>query len=210
MQQITNFKEIIKVLKEQLAIPLPGIKAQELMAPSFRNDYESDKNLLRQSGVLLLLYLKRDIPHFVLMKRSSKLRTHSGQISLPGGQKDKTDRCYYQTAIRETNEELGVTVEYIQALGKLTPLYIPISNFMVHPFVSYAERSLNFVANDAEVEQVLEIPISRLLDNECVTEESWEKRGKSYRRPFFAVGEHKVWGATAMILSEFRELLLGK
>lgn len=210
MQQITNLTEVVALLKEQLAVPLPGVNAQELMAPSFRNDYQTDKDLLRQSGVLLLLYAKDKIPHFVLMKRSSKLRTHSGQISLPGGRKDKADSSYYHTAIRETHEELGVDEEYITLLGELTPLYIPISNFMVNPFVAYSEQPLIFRANDAEVEEVLEIPVNKLLDESCITEESWEKRGKSYRRPFFAVSEHKVWGATAMILSEFRQLLLSK
>lgn len=210
VQKITSLEEIIVLLRKQLAIPLPGTKAQELMAPSFRNDYESDRNLLRQSGVLLLLYAKESIPHFVLMKRSSKLRTHSGQVSLPGGRKDKADDSYYHTAIRETHEELGVDEEYIELLGKLTPLYIPISNFMVHPFVGYAQEDLHFVANAAEVEEVLEIPVNKLLDEKSITEDSWEKSGKSYRRPFFAVGEHKVWGATAMILSEFRQLLLGQ
>lgn len=210
MQQELSLKTITALLKKQLAVSLPGAKAQELMAPSFRNDYKADKNLLRQSGVLLLLYQKKQTPYFVLMRRSSSLRTHSGQISLPGGSQDKTDTSYYHTAVRETYEELGIAEEDIILLGKLTPLHIPISNFMVHPFVAYADKSLQFVANDAEVDQVLEIPILKLLDEGCVTEDSWEKEGKSYRRPFFAVGEHKVWGATAMILSEFRQLLLGE
>lgn len=210
MQEELSLKRIIVLLKKQFAVSLPGAKAQELMAPSFRNDYKADKNLLRQSGVLLLLYAKEEIPYFVLMRRSSRLRTHSGQISLPGGSQDKTDMSYYHTATRETYEELGIGEKQIVLLGKLTPLHIPISNFMVHPFVAYADNPLEFVANDAEVEEVLEIPVFQLLDNKCVTEDAWEKEGKSYRRPFFAVGEHKVWGATAMILSEFRELLLSE
>lgn len=210
MLQEFQMHTIVSLLQAQLAIPLPGLKAQELMAPSFRNDYESDKNLLRQSGVLLLLYPKQEIPHFVLMKRSNKLRTHSGQISLPGGRKDKSDTSYYHTATRETYEELGIAEEHIKLLGKLTPLYIPISNFMVHPFVAYSKSPLHFIANTAEVAAIIEIPVAQLLDNNTVTEESWEQRGKSYRRPFFAVGKHKVWGATAMILSEFRQLLLSK
>lgn len=207
MQFSENLNEIIALLEKKLAIPLPGLEAQELMAPSFRNDYNPDKNLLSQSGVLLLLYPKENIPHFVLMKRSSKLRTHSGQISLPGGKKDEGDTSYYHTAIRETFEELGIADNYITLLGELTPLYIPVSNFMVNPFVAYAKEPLVFVPNADEVEEVLEIPVSWLLDEKSITEESWENSGKFFRRPFFAIGKHKIWGATAMILSEFRELI---
>ncbi|PVX52049.1 NUDIX domain-containing protein [Balneicella halophila] len=210
MQLLDNLDNVISLLKESLATPLPGPKAQELMAPSFRNEYKSDKNLLTQSGVLLLLYNKNEIPHFVLMKRSSKLRTHSGQIGLPGGKTEQSDTSYYHTAIRETYEELGISHNFITLLGKLTPLYIPISNFMVHPFIAYATETLHFVANDDEVDEILEIPLRHLLSEKSVTEDIWEKSGKEYRRPFFAVGEHKVWGATAMILSEFRELLFRK
>ncbi len=178
--------------------------------PSFRNDYQRDKNLLNQSAVLLLLYLKKDTPHFVLMKRSSKLRTHRGQISFPGGQKDKLDASYYHTALRETFEELGVDQKHIQLLGKLTPLYIPVSNFMVHPFIAYTDSLIQFTPNNEEVEEVIELPITKLLDSHSITKEVWEKKGKTFCRPFFDFYGYKVWGATAMILSEFRELLLSK
>lgn len=203
-----SLNTLLPKLKEKLANSLPGEEAQELMAPSFRNDYQRDKSLLSLSAVLLLLYSKEDIPHFVLMKRSSKLRTHSGQISFPGGQKDKLDDSFYHTALRETFEELGVEQKHIKLLGELTPLYIPISNFMVHPFVAYADSLIQFTPNSEEVEEVIEIPVSKLLDVESITKETWEERGKTYSRPFFDFFGHKVWGATAMILSEFRELLL--
>lgn len=209
MQQY-SLDTLILMLKERLSSSLPGAKAQELMAPSFRNDYQRDKSLLSLSAVLLLLYSKEDTPYFVLMKRSSKLRTHRGQISFPGGQKDKLDDSFYHTALRETFEELGVEQKHIKLLGELTPLYIPISNFMVHPFVAYADSLIQFMPNNQEVEEVIELPVTKLLDSQCIKKEVWEKNGKTYCRPFFAFNGHKVWGATAMILSEFRELLLGK
>ncbi len=205
-----SLNTLLPVLKENLEKPLPGGKAQELMAPSFRNDYQRDKSILSQSAILLLLYSKEDIPHFVLMKRSSKLRTHKGQISFPGGQKDKLDDSYYHTALRETFEELGVEQKHIQLLGKLTPLYIPVSNFMVHPFIGYSNSYLPFTPNNEEVQEVIEVPISKLLDAKSVAKEVWEKDEKNYCRPFFDFYGHKVWGATAMILSEFKALLLGR
>ncbi len=207
MQQ-NELHNLVSLLKRKLTTTLPGAEAQELMAPSFRNDYEFDKHLLRESGVLLLLYPKNEIPHFVLMKRSPKLRTHSGQISLPGGKKEPTDPSFYDTAVRETNEELGVEKSEIEFLGELTPLFIPISNFMVYPYVAFAKKELVFQPNHKEVEAILEVPISRLLDERTITQESWEKKGKSYTRPFFAIEGQKVWGATAMIISEFRQLLI--
>ncbi len=203
-----NLEETIKILERELPHKLPGVKAQELMAPSFRNDYKTDKNSLRESGVLLLLYKKNDTPHIVLMKRSETLRTHSGQISLPGGKKDLKDGSFYETATRETFEELGIKKEHINYLGALTPLFIPISNFMVYPFVGYSKEILTFLPNPKEVEKVIEIPLAVLLDKEIITQKIWEENGKTFRKPFFAIFEEKVWGATAMILSEFRTLLL--
>ncbi len=199
---------LVSLLKRKLTSVLPGAEAQELMAPSFRNDYEVDKHLLRESGVLLLLYPKNNLPHFVLIKRSSQLRTHKGQISFPGGKKDPTDSSLYHTAVRETYEEIGVSENEIELVGALTPLFIPISNFMVYPYVAYAKKELLFDLNFMEVEAIFEIPIRKLLDESIITKESWEKKGKSYIRPFFDIEGQKVWGATAMIISEFRQLLL--
>ncbi len=207
MQQ-NELHNLVSLLKRKLTTTLPGVEAQELMAPSFRNDYEFDKHLLRESGVLLLLYPKNKNPHFALMKRSSKLRTHSGQISLPGGKKEPTDTSFYDTAVRETHEELGVEKSEMEFLGKLTPLFIPISNFMVYPYVAFAKKELFFQPNHKEVEAILEVPVSKLLDESTITKESWEKKGKFYIRPFFNIEGQKVWGATAMIISEFRQLLI--
>ncbi len=210
MTKFNNLNAIVAALEERFTHSLPGVKTQELMAPSFRNDYKADKNRKRQSGVLLLLYPKNKTPHLALIKRSSKLRTHSGQIGFPGGQKDPTDTSYYDTATRETYEELGVHKDQITFLGKLTPLFIPISNFMVHPFVAYSTEELTFTLNPFEVEELLEIPLSEILNKNTITEESWLKNDKKYYRPFFDLKNHKVWGATAMILNEFRHLLLFK
>ncbi len=142
------------------------------------------------------------------MKRSTNLRTHSGQISLPGGKKDPTDTSLYHTAIRETFEEIGIKENQIELLGELTPLFIPISNFMVYPFVAFSKEELHFTPNPSEVELVIEIPITELLDENTITEDAWEEKGKLFRKPFFAISNQQIWGATAMILSEFRHLLL--
>lgn len=203
-----NIAQLSEILREKLAKPLPAFEAQQIMEPSFRNDYKFEEELMRESGVLLLLYPKKGIPHLVLMKRSAKLRTHSGQISLPGGKKDETDTSFYQTAVRETFEELGVKETDIEFLGELTPLIIPITNFVVYPFVAFSEKELIFQPNPAEVENVLEVPIAQLLDEKTVKEEVWEKKGKGYKRPYFDIENQKVWGATAMIISEFRQILL--
>lgn len=209
-EKIKKYNEFIAQMRERFQYPIPGSKAQETMAPSYRYDFPSDPKFERQSGVLILLYPKNDTVYFVLMERGSWLRMHSGQISLPGGKMEETDASYYETALRETNEELGVSIKDIHYLGALTPLFIPVSNFMVHPFVAFAKTPLEFVANTSEVAKIIEISLEDLLRDNCRKEECWEEKGKSYLRPYYDISGTDIWGATAMILSELREFVLGK
>lgn len=205
--KITKYNEFIVKMRERFQYPVPGNLAQELMAPSYRYDFPSDPKSERQSGVLVLFYPKDEKVYFVLMERGSWLRMHSGQISLPGGKMEKADASYYETALRETNEELGVKIEDIHYLGALTPLFIPVSNFMVHPFVAFAKTPLEFVANKSEVAKIIEVSLEDLLNDACRKEECWKEKGKLYVRPYYEISEVDVWGATAMILSELRSFI---
>ncbi len=156
---------------------------------------------------MILLYSKGKDLYFVLTRRTLSVATHKGQISLPGGGRENGESLD-QTARRETSEELGIPAEHIEILGPpLTPLYIPVSEFWVTAYVGYWDGELQFAPEPNEVIEPIETPLEALLDDSYIVEEEWELRGERVTVPFFDVEGHKVWGATAMILSEFKALL---
>lgn len=155
----------------------------------------------REGAVLVLLIPSAEGPAVVLTKRPSTLRDHAGQISFPGGSRDAGETLQ-QTAFRECEEELGIPKHSPELIGQLTPIYIPPSNFCVHPFVATVPGRPNYVPSPAEVEQVIEAPVEGLLDPENLKSEDWVIRKRWTSVPYFDVYGHKVWGATAAMLAE--------
>lgn len=196
----------IENLKHRLKEALPGETAQLMMAPSYRhllpmNEKDGD------AGVMLLLYPMAGELTTVFMKRTEYPGVHSGQISFPGGRFEPDDSDLRTTALRETEEEFGIAAKDIEVLGKLTPLLIPVSRMEVHPFVGYmAERPI-LSPNPLEVDRLIEIRIVDLLQASIV--KTKPQRYKDYNGfiPYFEINESHVWGATAMILSEFIEVI---
>lgn len=160
----------------------------------------------RLGGVLLLLYPFQAHLNFVLTRRTDTLESHQGQISLPGGSREDGEELT-QTALRETDEELGGCQNHCGVLGRLAPLYIPPSDFEIHPFVAYTDRRPDFQPSPVEVAELLEVPLSCLLDPAVHRQEEWVIRGISVDVPFYLIQGHKVWGATAMVLSELEQRL---
>ena len=144
--------------------------------------------------------------HIVLTRRTDAVDTHRGQISLPGGSMDAGEDAV-TAALREAHEELGVDPACVEVLGQLSPLYIPPSGFCIYPVVAYTPERPAFAASPVEVAEVLEVALNHLLDPETRREEIWPLRGENVRVPFYTVGCHKVWGATAMVLCEFLTLV---
>jgi 8-oxo-dGTP pyrophosphatase MutT (NUDIX family) len=203
--------EVFKAqLNEELNKGLPGFDAQKIMSPSIREHAlkTSDPSIARDSSVLLLFYPKNGQLYLPFIKRTSGNTSHSGQISLPGGKYEESDTNRTVTAIRETNEELGVDCKKIKILGFLTELYIPVSNFMVLPVLGYCQQRPEFKMNPFEVEEVIEVPVQELLAKNNISEFSFNTNKLKINAPYFDANGHKVWGATAMILSELRELFL--
>ena len=195
-------------------IPKPGLQAQLKMAPRHRL---SDETLFlnvpanaRKAAVMMLLYPDAEqVLHFCLIQRPTYDGKHSGQISFPGGKKEEQDVDFWATALRETHEEVGVNPAKVRKLTTLSSTYIPPSNFMVYPFLAYTDTRPNFVPEEEEVEHIIEVPLALLLDETSMQE---GEINASYMKevivPMFVFGENKVWGATAMVLAEARELIL--
>jgi 8-oxo-dGTP pyrophosphatase MutT (NUDIX family) len=194
-------------VRAAMRCPLPGRQAQVTMAPFPRLFAPPDGVKPRQAGVLLLLYPTHDGLHLVLTVRTSGLNHHSGQISLPGGGWEEGDVSFQETALREAQEEIGIATDDLELLGPLTSLYIAPSNNVIHPFVAYISRLPTFHPDPSEVAELLQVPLRLLVNPATRRKEDWIWRGAPLHVPFYAVGKHKVWGATAIVLAEFLALL---
>lgn len=192
----------VNVIRRALEQPRPGLEAQKNMMPRPRATSPNEGKSTRQGGVLLLLYPVAGRLHLVLTRRTEHLPSHKGQISLPGGTRHAGESLE-ETALREAHEEFDVPPATVEVLGRLSRLYIPPSNYYIQPVVGYTPAQPAFRPNPHEVAEVLEVALITLLDPSTVREEDWELRGMRVRVPFFELNEHKVWGATAMVLSEF-------
>ena len=146
-------------------------------------------------------------PHLVLTQRTTEMRRHSGQISLPGGRYDQEDGSLLRTALRETEEELGVSPADLIVWGRLAPEFIVASHYALAPFVAYTPRRPAFRPAPAEVAEVIDLPLAWLLDYAARQEEDWDFQGRTRRVCFYHHQQYKIWGATGRILHQL-ELLL--
>jgi 8-oxo-dGTP pyrophosphatase MutT (NUDIX family) len=206
------FPEFINKLKFELSRPLPGKQAQLRMTSNRRlremMEFHQLDNAIK-SSVLILLYPGKENaqPDFVVTLRPIYNGIHSGQISLPGGQFEFSDETLMQTALRETHEEIGIDPAGITIIGPLTELYIPPSNYIVQPFVGFINAYPEFHPRHEEVKQIIEIQVTQLLDDKNVMEKEINVRGVQVLAPSFVINGTIIWGATAMILNEFKEIL---
>ncbi len=204
-------KKLIPHLQERLQAPLPGPEAQYRMAHAVRGKYQLSSADARVACVLLALYPKASDWHLVLIQRvsSNPNDRHGGQISFPGGGYEATDGSLENGALREAEEEVGVLPKDVNLLGRLTELFIPVSNFMVHPFIGHLDYAPQFIPQPSEVQEIIEVPLSTLRNpnNRQLTEIRISNNMTLKNVPYFDVNGRVVWGATAMMLNEFLELL---
>ena len=200
----------IKKVQTALELSLPGQESQFKMAHVLRKEANLNSNIqeAREAAVMLLLFPRNDVWHTVLIQRTTTENDkHSGQISFPGGKKEITDTSLAACALRETFEEIGVATHLVQVIGALTPLYVPVSNFHVFPFVGFLEKEPNWEKQPQEVSEIIPIPINHFFSEE--NKGTTTVNGKGFyleNMPYFDVNGKVVWGATAMILSEFSEI----
>ncbi len=202
---------MIEKLKNQLSKELPGKVTQYKMAHSARVNPVSPPKDARIACVLALLYPKNKQWHIVLIERmsSNKNDRHSGQISFPGGGLEPSDPSLEAGALREANEEVGVIDQDIEILGALTEMYIPVSNFLVYPFVGKIDYTPEFIPQQSEVKSILEVPLALLQDPNTIQKTDLKISTQITLKnvPYYNVQNHVVWGATAMMLSEFLEVI---
>ena len=204
-------KTIISQLREALSGPLPGLAAQLQMAPNPRLGWDPLKfpEGARNGAALLLVYPHDDTLHFALTVRGSGLRNHTGQVSLPGGRVDEGE-SFEDAALREAEEEIGVGPRTVELLGRLTPLHIPVSGYILYPVIGFTSMRPAFQRAEWEVARIIEAPVSVLSDARVFKREMRRRsvNGQSIEVdvPFYAIDGEKVWGATAMVLAEFAAL----
>jgi len=193
-------------LELELGKHLPGLEAQVLMAPRTPTRYFRQSENAKKAAVLLLLYPMNNSLYFALMKRKSDIKgdTHAGQVSLPGGRMEESDQSLLDCALREAEEELGIIKSDVQPLGQLTQLYVFASNHMVYPFVGYSAAKPDFLIDEREVDWLIEVDTNYLLSAESKKTIDLTTHGIELKNvPYFDIEQEIVWGATAMILSEF-------
>ena len=187
------------------------VAAQEKMAPRPRPRMRPPTlaGQARQGAVLLVLYHKQATLHAAFVRRPMRMNNHPGQIAFPGG-KQEAGETYLQTAVRETEEEVGISPSQLTHLGQLHPIYIPPSDFEVYPFVAWHTAVPHFRPDPHEVDEVLEVPLQPLFLADSRGYEERHLMGRQVGIPYFGVGsalQDKIWGGTAVILSEFLERL---
>ncbi|UYW01498.1 CoA pyrophosphatase [Flavobacterium agricola] len=207
-----KFDTFLQSLTKLQNIELPFLVSHEKMAPFERiNQLRSlDFSSLdyREAAVLILFYQKNNETYFVLTERNEYAGVHSKQISLPGGKKEKFDLDLKHTAVRETEEEIGINISVQQVASALSPVYVPPSNFMIYPFIGFANQSFTFNPDPREVKNIIEVKVADLFHPDVV---QFQNMTTSYSNstsvPYFKINDYVVWGATAMILSELIDVL---
>jgi 8-oxo-dGTP pyrophosphatase MutT (NUDIX family) len=191
-----------------LATGLPGTEAQVRVTPHPRPGWEPGvlPEGCRDGAGLLLLYAHDEEPYFLLTVRRHDLPDHPGQVSLPGGELE-TGETIEQAAVREAEEEIGADGTRIRVLGRLTPIHIPVSNFILYPVLAITGDRQPWNKQDSEVARILEVPLAKLRDPDTLRVEEKTVFGGLMKVPYFDLDGEKIWGATAMILAEFLWLL---
>ncbi|MBP6531756.1 MAG: CoA pyrophosphatase [Bacteroidia bacterium] len=203
--------DLSRQLRQRLVLPLPGAEAHYKMANVERRVNSSRYKIpddARKGAVLILFYENEGKICFPLIVRPEYDGVHSGQIALPGGGFEADDETLQNTALREAQEEIGIFKNDVTIIGSLSALYIPPSNFLVHPFVGILTYQPHFVPDETEVAGIIETDLESVMDERLVSEKIIKlSNGMEINTPFFNIQNQTVWGATAMILSEMKSLL---
>lgn len=207
-----DFSEFLSHIPKIEQAFLPGEDAHAKMSPPERRAIMKTLDLKaknpKQAAVMMLFYPRNEKANLVLIIRNAYPGVHSSQIAFPGGKIEKSDASFQETALRETEEEIGILPSQIQVVKQFSQVYIPPSNFLVHPFLGYSCEELIFKPDPNEVAGIIEMPLHHFLDdNNMELQTMPTSYSESIDVPVFKIHEHRVWGATAMMMSELKEVL---
>ena len=202
-------------LIELFQAELPGEEAHKPMMPINRPlSSAALKEAIdaKESAVAVMIFEENGIQHCTLIQRPSYEGSHSGQVSFPGGKRESSDENLAFTAIRECWEEVGIQLSDDHLIGKLTSVYIPVSNFHVEPFLFYYPQKPAFKPDEREVESIFTITMNELLDDSNLDKMEVKLNANLTMKniPCFNIENKQIWGATALILNELKELLREK
>jgi 8-oxo-dGTP pyrophosphatase MutT (NUDIX family) len=195
---------VVRVLETRLARPLPGMEAQGVMGRRPRPGPELPCEHV--GGVLVILFPREGIPRVVLTVRAAHLRRHQGEVAFPGGRVEAGEQPL-EAALREAEEEIGLSPASARVLGPLSPLPMPRTGFVLHPFVAALPSAPAMAPSDYEVDRILEVPLPVLAHPALLRRERRRIGEAIYEVPYFDVAGVQVWGATAMILAELLWIL---
>lgn len=202
-----RIEEIKRKLLEVTPDDYPGHVAHMEMTP-YKKDLVIKNETPRLSAVMILVYMNENHTEILMLKRSDYQGVHGAQVSLPGGKKDETDPDLSFTARRELHEETGISSDEIELIGSLTPMYIPPSNFLVHPYLAISEKLPNVKLDERESQYHFGIRLEELLSDEYLSlTDISTSYGKLKDVPYFRLNDEIIWGATAAILNELKKIL---
>ena len=205
--------DIIKQIQHAIQHQLPGEDAHIPMSPLKRKKSSEAYKLasnVKKSSVALILFSKNEELYSILIQRPLYKGNHSGQVCLPGGKYDPEDKDLLDTSLRESYEETGIPRDHLKFLGELTPVYIPVSNYYVAPYVFYINKVPEVFPDEREVQEIFFFKIKEILNKENTkrTTISISENKVLPDIPYFHIKNKIVWGATALILNEFKEICL--
>lgn len=204
----TSFNTFTEDLRKRLQKPLPGESAHQKMASAARYRLGTKPNeRTRRSAVLICFYPYQHSIYLPLILRPQYDGVHAGQMAFPGGRMERIDENLTRTALREAQEEVGIRVSDVKVLGLLTELFIPPSNFYVQPVVGVLPYRPDFYPDPREVEAIVEVNLDTLLDETIVGNSQIDVRGIMVEAPYYQIQGYRVWGATAMMISELLMVL---
>jgi len=211
LRSVQETQSFIAQLKAELLLNLPGVDAHLRLAPEIRiNDLKTGQPPAHamESAVLIILYPFHERLHTVVILRNEYDGAHSGQISLPGGKAEDSDKDFENTALREAREEIGIIPADMEIIGQLSRFYVRPSNFIIYPFIAYSAQRPEFQPDPFEVQKVIEIDIFKDISYENIVNQTLTfKNNMQVTAPGFQIGGEFMWGATAMIFSELLQVL---